>query len=86
VFVVVLLCVRVGRSLNLCCRLEFSGESCDEASGGLRLGIPVNQAGELVCRNTSGTAGGLHFAIYPFELYSRCTFIIMVRDRTCNEK
>ena len=28
----------------------------------------------------------LHFAIYPFELYSRCTFIITVRDRTCNEK
>lgn len=83
-FVVVLL--RIGRLLGLCCRLEFSGESCDEASGGLHLGIPINQAGELVCRNTSGTAGGLHFAIYPFELYSRCTFIIMVRDRTCNEK
>jgi len=72
----VLLCVRIARPLKLCYRLEFSGESCDEASGSLRLGIPVNQAGELVCRNTSGTAGGLHFAIYPFELYSRCTFIL----------
>ncbi len=64
-FVVVLLCVRIGRSLKLCYRLEFSGESCDEASGGLRLGIPVNQAGELVCRNTSGTAGGFTFCHIP---------------------
>jgi hypothetical protein len=37
-----------------------------EASGGLYLGIPIDQAGELVCRNMSGTAGSFYFAIYPF--------------------
>jgi hypothetical protein len=37
-----------------------------EASDGLYLGIPIDQAGELVCRNISGTAGGFYFTIYPF--------------------